>query len=101
MQKVIDFFSTGISVLLAVVFKVPNRRFDQLVGSESYEYVEFIDREAVVVETVTVSAGTVRFAGSYWRSRIAPESQLQSIAIGERVVISATRGTILLVLHGT
>ena len=97
MKAVIDFFTNDLSVFFAVVFKLPSRRFDHLVGANQSEFVEYIGRQAVVIETVTADSGLVRFAGSYWQARLACDSVQHSAPVGDSVVISATEGNRLLV----
>jgi len=85
------------AVAIAVIFHVPTKRFDDIVGSNQEKYTGVTGSNAVVTETVTKDSGIVRYSGSNWRARLTENNKTTSIDIGETVTIEQTDGNILIV----
>ena len=95
MRKILKYVANFIAVAAAVLFHVPNKRFDEIVGSEKETYTGLTGSNAVVTEIVTKDSGMVRYSGSNWRARLSEKSNTTSIDVGETVTIERSEGNIL------
>jgi len=97
MKKYLKNATDVVAVLVAVLFQAPNKRFDEIVGSEQEKYTGLTGSTAIVIEVVTKDSGMVRYSGSNWRARLSETSTSTSIDAGERVTIDLSEGNILYV----
>jgi len=89
-------------MISAVLFHAPNKRFDEIVGSEKDQYTDVVGSKAVVTKTVTSSAGMVRYSGVNWRARLfvsLGSSSMENIEAGIEVKIESAEGNILYVVR--
>ncbi len=97
MRKILKYAADFISIASAVLLHAPNKRFDEIVGSEKEKYTGITGSNAVVTEKVTKNSGMVRYSGSNWRARLSETSNSTSIDVGETVTIELSEGIILYV----
>ncbi len=95
-KSIVEFGKNVLAVLFALLFQVPNRRFDRMNGLNNDEYENLSGHKGLALEEITQHKGTVRYSGSNWKARLAPESPKVSILKGETVrILSATGNTVL------
>lgn len=85
------------AVAMAIVFHAPNKRFDEIVGSDEVPYTDPAGRVAAVTEAVTARGGMVRYSGCNWRARLGENGSNDRINVGEEVTIESSEGNVLLV----
>ena len=87
-----------LAIISAVLLKTPNKRFDEIVGSEQEKYTDTIGSTALVTEIVSSTSGMVRYSGSNWRARLSENSACTSINTGQVVRIESLQGIVLVVV---
>jgi len=51
-----------VAIISAVLLKTPNKRFDEIVGSEQEKYTDTVGSTALVTEIVSSTSGMVRYS---------------------------------------
>ena len=97
MRNILKYATDVVTVVFAVLFHAPGKRFDEIVGSDKEKFTGLTGSNAVVTEVVTKDSGMVRYSGSNWRARLSEKSNSTSIDVGEKVTIELSEGNVLYV----
>jgi membrane protein implicated in regulation of membrane protease activity len=97
LKTLYQYLRDAIAIIAALVFKLPGKTFNDIVGSEQDEYLELAGKSAFVTECVTAHTGRVRFSGCDWRARLSDSSQHKNINAGLKVTIESAQGNVLFV----
>lgn len=94
----LEVLSVGVfSTLSAVLLWKPLKKFQ---GSKKFvkdQSSDMIGQIVPVTEDVTVSGGLIRHSGINWMARLDDDAGVESLAVGQRVVITETDGNIMVV----
>jgi membrane protein implicated in regulation of membrane protease activity len=90
------FTASVLASITALVLWKPLKNF-QNSGDNKNTSSDMVGKTVVVMETITKTAGSIRFSGLDWQARLAQSSSLSEIAVDESVVISSVEGTLIIV----
>ena len=93
----IELLFIGIFTLLtSLIMWAPLKQF-QGSGKVNDDSSDMIGQSVNVSETVSASAGSVRYSGINWTARLSDDSNVTNIEVGQAVKICAIDGNILIV----
>lgn len=93
----VELFALGIlTAITALLLWKPLKKFQDS-GGGSDTSSDMIGRQVPVSSKITLREGSIRYSGVNWSSRLADDSEVESIPKGEVCIISSVDGNVMLV----